>query len=64
MVRWDQNATFLTDSGTGFTDGLNTRPAGLTAAGYYDRTVAASGNGSTIMGPFQRSMCNKCHGKD
>jgi predicted CXXCH cytochrome family protein len=64
MVRWDQNATFLTDSGTGFTDGLNTRPAGLTAAGYYDRTVAATGNGSNVMGPFQRSLCNKCHGKD
>jgi predicted CXXCH cytochrome family protein len=64
MVRWDQNATFTTNAGTGFTDGLNVRPAGLTAAGYYDRTVAATGNGSTVMGPFQRSLCNKCHGKD
>jgi hypothetical protein len=64
MVRWDQNATFLTNSGTGFTDGLNVRPAGVTQAGYYDRTVTALGNGSTVLGPFQRSLCNKCHGKD
>jgi predicted CXXCH cytochrome family protein len=64
MVRWDQNATFLTDSGTGFTQGLSNRSTTETAAGYYDRQVQAAGNGSTIMGPFQRSFCNKCHGKD
>jgi hypothetical protein len=24
----------------------------------------AGANGSTILGPYQRSLCNKCHGKD
>ena len=64
MVRWDQNATFTTDSGSNFTGGLTARTSAQTAAGYYDRTVAGTGNGSTVMGPFQRSFCNKCHGKD
>jgi predicted CXXCH cytochrome family protein len=64
MVRWDQNATFTTDSGSNFTGGLTARTSAQTQAGYYDRTVSASGNGSTIIGPFQRSFCNKCHGKD
>jgi hypothetical protein len=66
MVRWDQNATFLTD-GSAFTGGLYTRPGTTTAGGYYDRTVSnslAGANGSTILGPYQRSLCNKCHGKD
>jgi hypothetical protein len=68
MVRWDQQATFLTD-GDSYTEGLTTgatpRSAQQTLAGYYDRpfstTVAA---GSTAIGPYQRSLCNKCHGKD
>jgi hypothetical protein len=30
-------------------------------AAYYGRTV---GNAGTNIGPFQRSLCNKCHGKD
>jgi hypothetical protein len=64
MVRWDQNATFLTN-GTpgvnGFTGGLTTRGAAVTSAGYYDRVV---GTGGTAIGTYQRSLCNKCHGKD
>jgi predicted CXXCH cytochrome family protein len=60
MVRWDQNATFLTD-GAGYTTGLTTRPNADTVAGYYDRPVGAGG---TAIGLYQRSLCNKCHGKD
>jgi hypothetical protein len=64
MVRWDQNATFLTNGTTGdngFTGGLTLRTAAQTKAGYYDRTV---GTGGTTLGVYQRSLCNKCHGKD
>jgi predicted CXXCH cytochrome family protein len=64
MVRWDQNATFLTNGQTGvngFTGGLTTRSAAVTSAGYYDRLV---GTGATAIGVYQRSLCNKCHGKD
>jgi hypothetical protein len=68
MVRWDQNATFLTDSSQ-FTSGLTTRGWQATQAGVYDRTVgpatgAGAANGTTILGYYQRSFCNKCHGKD
>lgn len=56
MVRWDQNATFLTD-GSGFTGGLTTRDPAVTQAGYYGRDAAD-------LGVYQRSLCNKCHGKD
>jgi predicted CXXCH cytochrome family protein len=63
MVRWDQNATFLTD-GTDYTPGLNTdRTTAQTQAGYYDRGVDANPTG-TELGVYQRSLCNKCHGKD
>jgi predicted CXXCH cytochrome family protein len=60
MVRWDQNATFLTN-GTAYTPGVTNRTVAQTAAGYYDRPV---GVGATAIGAYQRSMCNKCHGKD
>jgi hypothetical protein len=76
MVRWDQNATFLTDgvnftngatgsaTSSGLTAGGAARPLGSTQAGYYDRTVAVAAKGSTAIGFYQRSLCNKCHGKD
>jgi predicted CXXCH cytochrome family protein len=68
ILRWDQNATFLTD-GTNVTAGITSaalvtsggggpRPTADTTAGYYGRTM---GNGFS---PYQRSLCNKCHGKD
>jgi predicted CXXCH cytochrome family protein len=70
MVRWDQMATFLTD-GSAFTNGATgsttgpvagvARPPEATQAGYYDRTVGA---GAGQIGAYQRSLCNKCHGKD
>ena len=73
MVRWDQNATFLTD-GVNFTNGATgstsggagvARPLAATIAGYYDRTVGdATGANGTKIGLYQRSLCNKCHGKD
>ena len=66
MVRWDQNATFLTDAGA-FTNGITTdRGTTATAAGYYGRAVVANATGSEgkSFGPYQRSLCNKCHGKD
>ena len=65
MVRWDQNATLLTD-GTAYTQGVTNREtanAGATQAGYYDRTVNSAPTGTAI-GTYQRSLCNKCHGKD
>jgi hypothetical protein len=72
MVRWDQMATFLTDgtgdatSAQGFMSGVTTRTAAQTQAGYYDRTVSsgAPATGTTQFGSYQRSLCNKCHGKD
>jgi predicted CXXCH cytochrome family protein len=67
MVRWDQNATFLTD-GANVTAGITAaaavtgsggpRPAADTTAGYYGRNMI------TAFGPYQRSLCNKCHAKD
>jgi hypothetical protein len=60
MVRWDQQATFVSD-GTQLLPGVTSRSAAQTTAGYYDRTV---GVGGTSIGAYQRSLCNKCHGKD
>jgi hypothetical protein len=67
MVRWDQNATFLTDGSNNFTNGITTdRGTTATAAGYYGRNVVANATGTNgvSFGPYQRSLCNKCHGKD
>jgi predicted CXXCH cytochrome family protein len=67
MVRWDQNATFLTNGATGqagFTSGVTTRTADVTQAGYYGRGVSAAPANGTSLGFYQRSLCNKCHGKD
>jgi hypothetical protein len=76
MVRWDQNATFLTD-GANFTNGatgsttvsgltgaVGPRPLTATTAGYYDRGVGTAAKGASTIGFYQRSLCNKCHGKD
>ena len=71
MLRWDGNATFLTDGagytatpGGGGTGPVQPRSVAQAFAGYYDRPVgAATANGTTI-GRYQRSLCNKCHGKD
>ena len=67
IIRWDQNATFLTD-GTNVTAGITAaavvtggggvRPTSDTIAGYYGRNMMVA------FGPYQRSLCNKCHGKD
>jgi hypothetical protein len=56
-VRWNMDDTFITSSDTtNFVDSQGrTQPA--LKAGYYGRTPAD-------FGVYQRSMCNKCHGKD
>jgi hypothetical protein len=56
MVRWNADDTFITNSTANFVD---TQGRGETAleAGYYGRKPAD-------FGIYQRSMCNKCHGKD
>jgi hypothetical protein len=55
MLRWDGNATFIT--GAAQYAGVGSRTAAQATAGYYDRTAAQ-------LGSYQRSLCNKCHGKD
>jgi hypothetical protein len=56
MVRWNPDDTFITNSSQTFVD-TKTRAAGAVQAGYYGRTPAD-------FGTYQRSLCNKCHGKD
>jgi hypothetical protein len=57
LVRWNVDDTFITNSDlVNFVDTQGRTNAGLTA-GYYGRTPAD-------FGIYQRSMCNKCHGKD
>jgi len=56
-VRWNNDDTFITNSsGTAFVD-TQGRGNGVLQAGYYGRLP-------TDFGVFQRSLCNKCHGKD
>lgn len=63
MVRWDQNATFLAD-GTKLVSSEGRTNLELTA-GYYGRAVGAvTASGDGTIGPYQRSLCNKCHSKD
>ncbi|BDG09225.1 cytochrome C [Anaeromyxobacter paludicola] len=55
MVRWNNDDTFITNANAL----VDTQARGATAlqAAYYGRTA-------TDFGAFQRSLCNKCHGKD
>jgi hypothetical protein len=55
MLRWSPDDTFIT-SGSAFYDTSGRSPA-VVAKAYYGRNV-------TDFGPYQRSLCNKCHGKD
>jgi len=58
MVRWNPDDTFITDSTANFVDTKSGgRAAGALKAGYYGRDPVD-------MGTYQRSLCNKCHGKD
>jgi hypothetical protein len=64
ITRWENTAaykvgTFLANDTT-FALSPNMVQTQMVAA-YYGRTVGTSG---TNIGPFQRSLCNKCHGKD
>jgi hypothetical protein len=58
MVRWNPDDTFLTNASQ-FTDtqGREALAVGTLKAGYYGRNPVD-------LGSFQRSLCNKCHGKD
>jgi hypothetical protein len=65
ITRWNNSSSatgagFLADA-TGFTSvpGLNNTTQ--IQAAYYGRQVGSQG---TDIRPFQRSLCNKCHGKD
>jgi hypothetical protein len=55
MGRWNFDDTFITNS-TVLVDTQN-RTAPVLERAYYGRTKTTFGN-------YQRSMCNKCHGKD
>jgi hypothetical protein len=56
-VRWNNDDTFITNSSlTTFVD-TQGRGNGVLQAGYYGRLP-------NDFGVFQRSLCNKCHGKD
>jgi hypothetical protein len=56
-VRWNPDDTFITNAN--LTTFVDTQDRGNNAlvAGYYGRSPAD-------FGVFQRSLCNKCHGKD
>ncbi|HZZ85219.1 MAG TPA: cytochrome C [Anaeromyxobacteraceae bacterium] len=57
MIRWNNDDTFITNASlTTFVDSQARGNTALTAA-YYGRSPAD-------FGTFQRSLCNKCHGKD
>ncbi len=67
-LRWDYLDQYVTNTnGTWYAgQGLS---ATTVAAAYYDRGVTASltavtGQGTTTFGPYQRSLCNKCHAQD
>jgi hypothetical protein len=55
-TRWDFSTTFLRDSHPRAGDVGAT--AGDAVNSYYGRNLASQ------FGPYQRSLCNKCHGKD
>jgi hypothetical protein len=64
ITRWENSTgrglgTFLADD-TKFVLSPNMVDSQMVAA-YYGRTVGTAG---TNIAPFQRSLCNKCHGKD
>jgi hypothetical protein len=53
IARWDLSVSFLADSHPGSEDGRADAQNS-----YYGRDMAAE------FGPYQRSLCNKCHAKD
>ncbi|MEI6226717.1 MAG: cytochrome C [Deltaproteobacteria bacterium] len=56
MTRWNVDDTFITNGTSGYVD-TQGRGTTLLTAGYYGRAAGEFGS-------FQRSLCNKCHGKD
>ena len=57
MVRWNPDDTFITNASTTTFVDTQGRGSPPCSAGYYGRTPAD-------FGVYQRSLCNKCHGKD
>ena len=57
MTRWNVDDTFITGAAGAFADTQGRTATGTLNAAYYGR---AGGE----FGSFQRSLCNKCHGKD
>jgi len=61
MVRWNADDTFITLNAV-FADTLaGGRGQVALSNAYYGRAV---GSGAGTLGNYQRSLCNKCHGKD
>ena len=61
ITRWDNNShSTMISNATALVNGAGL-DAPTTVVAYYGRAVGANG---TNIGPFQRSLCNKCHGKD
>ena len=58
ITRFGTNGMVTTDTAYNTTGGLT---ATQVQAAYYNRSVGTVG---TNIGPFQRSLCNKCHAKD
>jgi hypothetical protein len=71
-LRWDTTGSFITAATgwpdvTGITHGDNGSQymtAAQVQAAYYDRAFSTTPNGQISFGPFQRSLCNKCHAQD
>jgi hypothetical protein len=57
MVRWNNDDTFITNANTTTFVDTQGRTNSVLQAGYYGRLPSD-------FGVFQRSLCNKCHGKD
>ena len=57
MVRWNVDDTFITERRWRLR-----RHAGSTATNTLNAATTAGAGGD--FGSFQRSLCNKCHGKD
>jgi hypothetical protein len=63
MLRWNGDDTFITNS-SAFADTGNTGGTVLAPRGQVALRAAYNGRTAADLGAYQRSLCNKCHGKD